>query len=88
MSEAKKFKSAINCCHCKGKFRVDDARFCNGHAKYDKDRRSLACPKCGKCACDHFDKWNEDGEIVHESRSPHSFGRFDWVHKDLIAPTK
>lgn len=79
-----KLKTQFNCCHCKMPVYVASARFCDGHSAYEGDRRTLVCASCGQCACDRVDDWRESREIKEEGWSPIPFGRFDWVHKDLI----
>ncbi len=79
-------KKQINCCNCSKPFRIDWAMLCAGHAgEYEEDRRTLVCPHCRICACHRVDAWRESGEIVYEGYSPISFGRFDWVHEDVIS---
>lgn len=81
-----KLKKQINCCNCERLFTLDTALLCQGHrGKYEADRRTLVCPHCRICACDRVDAWRASGEIEYEGYSSISFGRFDWVHQDVIS---
>lgn len=70
-------KNWIACCNCRGIFEVSTTPLCDGCG--EKKTRTIACPYCGKCACDRIEKWQESGKLV-----PMANSRFDWVHQDLI----
>lgn len=68
-------KTEINCCHCGQAFVIADAEMCDSCGTH-----TLACPHCGRCACDKIEAWKREGKIV-----PLKSKRFDWVHVDLLA---
>ena len=79
----------LRCVGCGNVFWAHDADWCDGHRLYDCGCRSigdptcscvydneytLACPKCGECACKLKKMWKRQDRITQTKG-----GRFDWL---------
>ena len=90
-------KPTINCCHCKEPFDLQSAEMCDGCNPCDACRgarsvdegcyfgncatHTLTCPHCGKCGCDHIEKWEQQEKIVLTKGDE----KFSWVHRDAVS---